>query len=584
MKFERLKLSELCISMHQGINTVADNLEYQNEGVPIIQSKHITSGFLDLFNTKFLTREKYDFYKQKYNPVIGDILICNIGTIGKSIVIEEEKEFLIAWNLFLLRLDRKKIIPKYANCYFEYLNKRNYYDKYLTGGTVKFINKKVMGEVSVFLPSINHQIHIANILSKAEGLIQQRKETIALLDEYLKSTFLEMFGDPVRNEKGWEVQNLDKICEFENGDRSSNYPSGDDIVDEGIIFINSANIVDFKFKPNNPNFITQSKYNSLRSGKCKMGDLIFTLRGNGLGKCCVFESEYEEGFVNAQIVIIRPNNHIINRFLIEQFRFPSMFQNIWKLGSGSAQPQLSVSQLKKLQTVIPPIEKQTKYIELVNHTEVIREKCKESLRELENLYGSLSQNAFRGDLIPIINFEEILPENKEEIRRHPSLINSDLKKMVFESSTNYSAEFKDENKTGREIISDIPDKNRALKSKITWEGVSIEMVSNWLKENYRDYHFTCEMAIRFLTKEYLVFVNYFSSEDLKKNPKTNEQDDFKSLIFSALRNEIQFLKVEQFFYDAEKENFPLKLKEEDREVLKNKSIQEKSQIYFRIIE
>ena len=66
-------------------------------------------------------------------------------------------------------------------------------------------------------PSIPNQIRIANLLTKAENLISQRKKSIHLLDEYLKSTFLEMFGDPVRNEKGWKSKKLNELTKVGTG-------------------------------------------------------------------------------------------------------------------------------------------------------------------------------------------------------------------------------------------------------------------------------------------------------------------------------------------------------------------------------
>lgn len=80
-----------------------------------------------------------------------------------------------------------------------------------TGSTFKAITQKVLNEIVVPFPSYDDQLHIANLLSKAENLITQRKQSIALLDEFLKSTFLEMFGDPVRNEKEWEK---DKVISY----------------------------------------------------------------------------------------------------------------------------------------------------------------------------------------------------------------------------------------------------------------------------------------------------------------------------------------------------------------------------------
>ncbi|MBT3190073.1 MAG: hypothetical protein HN335_13850, partial [Anaerolineae bacterium] len=94
--WETIKLGDVSKRMHQGINTTADKIEYQNSGVPIIQAKHITSETLNFDGARFVSQETFDSYKQKYYPRIGNILFSNIGTIGRSLVVKQDANFLIA--------------------------------------------------------------------------------------------------------------------------------------------------------------------------------------------------------------------------------------------------------------------------------------------------------------------------------------------------------------------------------------------------------------------------------------------------------------------------------------------------------
>ena len=90
------------------------------------------------------------------------------------------------------------------------------------------------------------------------------------------------------------------------------------------------------------------------------------------------------------------------------------------------------------------------------------------------------------------------------------------------------------------------------------------------------------MLIRFLMEERITFPNYYSSEELKKYPQTNDADDLKTFVFSALSGENPFLKLEQVFYDAEADNINLNLRDDDYEFLKDKSLKDRSGIYLRI--
>ena len=116
-----MKLKDVIIDMHQGINTVADKVDYIDYGIPIIQSKNFTKGFLDLNDVRYLGQEDESKYIDKYNPHVGDILMANIGTIGKTFVIEKEERFLIAWNAFLIKPNNELVKSKFLKFYFDYL-------------------------------------------------------------------------------------------------------------------------------------------------------------------------------------------------------------------------------------------------------------------------------------------------------------------------------------------------------------------------------------------------------------------------------------------------------------------------------
>ena len=86
-----------------------------------------------------------------------------------------------------------------------------------TGSTFKAITQETLKKVEIPIPTLDDQIRIAHLLSKVEGLIAQRKQHLQQLDDLLKSVFLEMFGDPVRNERGWKVLPFNKIGQFISG-------------------------------------------------------------------------------------------------------------------------------------------------------------------------------------------------------------------------------------------------------------------------------------------------------------------------------------------------------------------------------
>ncbi len=139
-----------------------------------------------------------------------DVLIAwdgaNAGTIGYG------KSGYIGSTIALLRKKKPDLysttfIGKFLQSQHQYLRGKT------TGATIPHISRKALEDLEIPIISIPDQLHIANLLTKAENLISQRKESIRLLDEFLKSTFLEMFGDNTTNDKGWTKISLVHGCE-----------------------------------------------------------------------------------------------------------------------------------------------------------------------------------------------------------------------------------------------------------------------------------------------------------------------------------------------------------------------------------
>lgn len=181
--------------------------------------------------------------------------------------------------------------------------------------------------MSVLLPSFQEQTQIARFLdqetARIDALIEEQQRLIELLKEKrqavishavtkgldptvpMKDSGVEWLGEVPAH---WETTPLRYVATMIDGDRSSSYPSEDDLVDEGVPFVSSKNIVGYKFTDKNLNFITPEKFSSLGRGKLRDGDLVITVRGT-IGHVAVFDSAVigsNTGFINAQMMIIRP--------------------------------------------------------------------------------------------------------------------------------------------------------------------------------------------------------------------------------------------------------------------------------------
>ena len=190
--WEERKLGELLKSAYQGINTAGDKVIYSEKGVEILQSKHITSGYITFDDTRFLDKKRYSEYFPKYVPKKHDILFANIGTIGPSTVVETNKEFLIAWNI-LKMTPNENVNSKFIELFLQILNEKHYYEKITTGNATKFVNKDAILNIELCTSSFKEQQKIGSFFQQLDNTIALHQRKLDLLKEQKKGFLQKMF-------------------------------------------------------------------------------------------------------------------------------------------------------------------------------------------------------------------------------------------------------------------------------------------------------------------------------------------------------------------------------------------------------
>jgi type I restriction enzyme S subunit len=254
---------------------------------------------------------------------------------------------------------------------------------------------KFLKESKLPLPiNLSDQLHIANLLSKAENLISQRKQSIALLDEFLKSTFLEMFGDPVRNEKGWKL----KLLSDYGKSRLGKMLDGKQIIGNNLKpYLRNSNVQWFSFKLDDLLEMDFDEKDKLEFS-LKYGDILMC-EGGDIGRCAIWRNQLQDCYFQKAIHRIRLNEEfVLPSYFVYMFRLYTSNGGLKVYMGAATISHLTGENLKKLRLPIPPIELQTQFAQIVEKTEALKVHYQSSLQELENLYGSLSQRAFRGEL------------------------------------------------------------------------------------------------------------------------------------------------------------------------------------------
>ena len=193
-----LQLADVCERLHQGLNTAGEKVKFYDSGYPIIQTRNIDDGLIELDNKiKFMCEEDWEFYRDKYRPEVGDVFFTNIGTIGKTAIITVDLDYLIHWNIFKLRPRLETISSEFLRYTLEQLTLSGYFEKLQKGGTVDFVTKKMISEALIWLPSVGEQKRIVSTLdslrTETQGLEFIYRHKLAALDELKKSLLHQAF-------------------------------------------------------------------------------------------------------------------------------------------------------------------------------------------------------------------------------------------------------------------------------------------------------------------------------------------------------------------------------------------------------
>lgn len=324
-----------------------------------------------------------------------DVLIAwdgaNAGTIGYG------KSGYIGSTIALLRnkhpnLYSTTFIGIFLQSQYQYLRSKT------TGATIPHISRKALDDLEVPVISVSAQLHIANILSKAENLIAQRKESIRLLDEFLKSIFWEMFGDPVRNEKGWDDFKLGDLINIKHGFAFSSEfftTTGEYVLLTPGNYHEEGGYRDRGEKQKYYVGVFPCDY------LLKKGDLLIAMteQAAGLLGSAIIIPESNKFLHNQRLGLVQFDSKKLNtQFLYFLFNFNSIRFLIHAKATGIKVRHTSPGRIQEISVGIPPISLQTQFARIVEKTEALKTQYQQSLSELENLFGSLSQKAFRGEL------------------------------------------------------------------------------------------------------------------------------------------------------------------------------------------
>lgn len=322
----------------------------------------------------------------------NSVLVTCIGIIGKvGITIKES-----ACNQQINAIIPNKDIVNNKYLSYWFIAKSEILRKIANAPVVPIINKTSFENLDIYIPSIKEQEIIVNKLDEIQEIIDINNKQVNILNEIQKSTFIEMFGDPISNNKELNCMEMPSLCEIIDGDRGNNYPKAEEFFEnEYCLFLNAKNVTSTGFSFRNCMYITKEKDEKLRNGKLQRGDVILTTRGT-VGNLAFYTEDipFENVRINSGMVILRMKKDVVNEiFFIEQFKMQlEKIKN--KIANGSAQPQLPIAKMKGIKVLMPNIELQNKFAEIVKQIDKQKIIYEKNIKILQELMDKLMDKYF----------------------------------------------------------------------------------------------------------------------------------------------------------------------------------------------
>lgn len=385
---------EICVSLRNG-KSVPQSADAG--GLPITRIETIADGTIDPARVGFanlVESECSDWLLQN-----GDILISHINStkhLGKCAIYHGEPPALVhGMNLLAMRVDEHLALSRYV---YRMLSSPGF-RKQLPRITKDSVNQSSFNlsnfkNLQLPLPPLAEQKRIAAILDAADAMRAKRRESLALLDTLLQSTFFDMFGDPITNPMGWTRTTLtDFAIKVTDGDHHT--PNR---TESGIKLLSARNVLDGDIDLTNTDFVGTSEYKRMIK-RChpEQGDILISCSGS-IGRVSRIRFNEPIVLVRSAALVKIDHNIAVTEFVEYLLRTPSLKSAMLRLAKSSSQANLFQKPIRNLPVLAPPLDLQRRFAAIVESVEKQKAIQRAHLAELDTLFSSLQQRAFNGDL------------------------------------------------------------------------------------------------------------------------------------------------------------------------------------------
>lgn len=385
--WEIKKLGEVCTIERGGsprpidayITDEDNGINWIKIGDATLNSRYITS-----------TKEKIkpEGVRKSRKVYKGDFILSNSMSFGRPYILDIDGCIHDGW---LVLRDKENIFDKIFLYY--YLSSPFIYQEFkrlAVGGVVNNLNSELVRGVNVFVPPIAEQEKIVAELDCVSGIIEKKKQQLKELDNLAQSLFYEMFGDPVENDKGWDVKKIGEVCIVERG--GSPRPINAFITDDE----NGVNWIKIGDATEESRFITSTKEKIIPEGvrksrKVYKGDFILS-NSMSFGRPYIMGVD---GCIHDGWLVLRDKDNVFDKTYLYYYLGSSyVYQEFKRLAVGGVVNNLNSELVRGVRVAIPPLTLQQEFASKIESIEKQKELIAQSIKETETLFNSRMDSYF----------------------------------------------------------------------------------------------------------------------------------------------------------------------------------------------
>ena len=395
-EIKRIQLSEIADLITKGTTPTTLGYEFKDEGVNFLKIECFDENGAFLESKVTHISEECHKKLKRSQLKAGDVLFSIAGAIGRVAIVTEE---MIPANtnqaLAIIRISDEQVYLPYIKLILTSPIVIEQFERKKQGVAQLNLSLKDINEISIPLPNKDKQIELAELFDKVADIIVKRNMELTSLDNLIQARFVEMFGDPKLNDKGWNAGIISDYYEVKGGKR---IPKGMGYADGATAhpYLRATDMKNETILDDDIHYIDEEVYEHIKRYTVKSGDIYLTNVGVNLGMAGVIPEKYDGANLTENAVKLVPKTEkvIDGVFFAHYINSPGIQDYINERKMSVGVPKLAIFRIETMPLLLPPMDIQMQFIEFHKQVNKLKVEVQKSLDETQTLFDSLMQKYF----------------------------------------------------------------------------------------------------------------------------------------------------------------------------------------------